>query len=513
MPTQGVSMRKIKAVLRLHHESKLSQHQIASSLGLSVGAVNKHLQRAKKAGLGWPLPTEYEDEVKLRQRLQPIVEKMGPLHPSIDFAKLHQDLKHKGMTLQLLWEEYKPTVAYPFSYAHFCLLYRNWQNVQPQSMRQIHKAGDKVFVDYAGPTVDILDHDTGEIRTAQIFVGVLGASNYTYAEATFTQQLPDWIASHQRMLEFFGGVPALIVPDNLKSAINRACRYEPEVNPTYADFIDYYGTAVLPARPAKPKDKAKVENAVLVVERWILARLRHRTFVGLTELNQAIRALLHELNHRPFKQLPGCRASAFVGLDQPALRPLPLHPYEYTHIKTARVHIDYHVELEHHYYSVPYQLIGKEMRLRFTATRVECWYRGKQMALHVRSYKKGTHTTLAEHMPKSHQKHRDWTPGRFLNWATGIGIATVRLVNYLLESKSHPEQGYLSCLGLLNLSKRFDPVRLEKACDRAWQLGTKSRRSVESLLKHSLEDKQATTSACASIPTAHENLRGNHYYS
>ncbi len=516
MPTQGVSMRKIKTILRLHYESKLSQHQIANSIQISVGAVNKYLKRATAAGLNWPLPAEYDDEEKLREQLKSATKLASttPQH-AINFSDIHRELQRKSVTLQLLWEEYKATVPHPISYNHFCRLYRDWKNTQPRSMRQTHKAGDKAFVDYAGQVIEIIDHDTGEVRTAQIFVGILGASNYTYAEATWTQQLPDWIASHRRMLEFFGGVPALIVPDNLKSGITKACRYEPDVNPTYADFIDYYGTAVLPARPYKPKDKAKAENAVLIVERWILARLRNNTFVGLTELNQAIHKLICDLNNRPFKMLPGSRKSAFEELDKPVLKPLPAHAYEYTHLKKARVHIDYHVVLEQHYYSVPYQFIGKEIALRFTAERLECWYQGKQIALHVRSFRKGSHTTLPEHMPKAHRKHMEWTPGRFLNWAVQIGTATTRLVKYLLECKPHPEQGYRSCLGLLNLSKRFGEARLEKACEKAWQLGAKTRRSVDSILKHNLENvstsNEKITVSASSVQ--HENLRGkNHYH-
>jgi transposase len=516
MPTQGVSMRKIKTILRLHHESKLSQRQIARSVQLSIGVVNKYLARAADAGLSWPLPDEYQDEARLLQQLQsttPVV--ISTLTTTIDFPFIHQELRRKSVTLQLLWEEHKLKAIHPISYNHFCLLYRAWKKTQPRSMRQTHKAGDKVFVDYAGPTFEIIDPDTGEIRKAQIFVGILGASNYTYAEATWTQQLPDWIASHRRMLEFFGGVPALVVPDNLRSGISKACRYEPDVNPTYADFIDHYGTAVLPARPYKPKDKAKAENAVLIVERWIMARLRNNTFNGLAQLNQAISELIRDLNSRPFKKLPGSRISTFEEIEKPALRPLPARPYQFMHYKKARVHIDYHVELEQHYYSVPYQWTGKEIELRFSSESIECWYQGKQIALHVRSYRKGAHTTLAEHMPKAHRKHMEWTPGRFLNWATQVGNATTRLVKHLLECKPHPEQGYRSCLGLLNLSKRYGNIRLEKACERAWQLGAKTRRSVDSILSHNLEDQPTRNEKLklSTLTVQHENLRGkNHYH-
>lgn len=519
MPNKGVSVRKIKSVLRLAYESKLSQHQIAQSLQLSSGVVNKYLKRAAACGLSWPLSAEYEDEERLQNLLCSPGVHIIIQEPLIDCKKIHQELKRKSVTLQLLWEEYRSMSPNPISYPHFCLLYRSWKKTQPQSMRQTHKAGDKVFVDYAGQTVRVIDPDTREVREAQIFVGVLGASNYTYAEATWTQQLSDWTASHVRMFEFFGGVPALVVPDNLRTGVNKACRYEPIINQAYADLIDHYSTAVLPARPAKPKDKSKVEGGVLIVERWILARLRNHTFVGITELNSMIRELVRILNQRPFKKLPGSRASAFAELDKPALRPLPLYPYEFTNFKKARAHIDYHVELYHHYYSVPHQFIGKEIELRYTNNRVECRYMGKQIALHIRSYKKGAHTTLQEHMPKAHLKHLEWTPGRFLNWSLSIGQATCRLVKHLLENRPHPEQGYRSCLGLLNLSKKFGNARLEKACDRAWQLGAKTRRSVESILLHNLEnlniDEEGNASkenTASSLPTDHENLRGKNYY-
>lgn len=515
MPAKEVSMNKFKIILRLHHESKLSQHQIAQSLKLSVGVVNKYLQRAKAANLSWPLSSELEDEGLLKKLI-----KSSPLNParssaaSIDFPRLHQEMKRKGVTQQLLWEEEIKAGTVSISYPQFSLRYRNWKAVQPKSMRQVHRAGDKVFVDYAGPTMDIIDPKTGEVIPVQIFVGVLGASNYTFAEATRSQGLADWIGSHQRMFEFFDGVPALVVPDNLRSAVTKSCRYEPDINKTYADFIDYYGTAVLPARPYKPKDKAKAENAVLIVERWIMARLRHQTFLGLAALNQAIRALLAELNQRPFKKLPGCRQLSFATYDKPALRPLPQYPYQYMEIKKARVHVDYHVELLGHYYSVPYAFIKKEIDLRFNAKRVECWHQGKQIALHQRSFHQGRHTTLPDHMPKAHRKHMEWTPGRFLNWAADIGEATTRLVHHLLTNKPHPEHGYRSCLGLLRLVKAVGEVRLEKACLRAMQLGTNTRRSVQSILDKKLEDQPISKQASFNLEDIpwHDNIRGNHYY-
>lgn len=328
MPVIGVSMHKIKDILRLHFEAQLSQHQIAASLQLSSGAVNKYLALSRAANIGWPLPEEM-DETTLRSLLRPHTAKTARYHEP-DYASIHQELKRKGVTILLLWQEYEQAhKKSAYRYAQFCSKYRNWLQRQKPSMRQIHRAGEKLFIDYCGPTIDVIDPGTGEIRPASIFVAVLGASNYTYAEATWDQTLPNWIASHVRALQFFGGVPLLLVPDNLRSAVTKACRYEPKINKTYADLAAHYCTAVLPARPYRPKDKAKAENAVLVVERWILARLRHFTFVGLAELNAAIAKLLHELNHRSFKKLPGTRASQFEAIDKPVLKALPSRLYEF----------------------------------------------------------------------------------------------------------------------------------------------------------------------------------------
>jgi transposase len=512
MSANEVSMRKIRELLRLHFTHALSQHQIAASLNLSVGVVNKYVRLALTAKLGWPLPADLEDDVALKRALLSSKGDKTPTTPAIDFSAVHLALKHKGVTLQLLWEEYCPTVIMPYSYTHYCLLYRTWLSTQQYSMRQTHKAGEKVFVDYAGPTLAIIDPETGEIRTAQLFVGVLGASNYTYVEATWDQKLANWIGSHVRMFEFFGGVPRLVVPDNLRSAVTRTCRYEPDINPTYADCIAYYGTAVMPARPYRPKDKAKAENAVLVVERWVMAKLRHQTFFGLNELNAAIQPLLVALNNRPFKKLPGCRRSQFEQLDQPALKTLPTQPYSFAEFKKARVHQDYHVEFEGHYYSVPCLFVKQEVDIRFTATTVECCHQGKRIAAHARSYCKGAHTTITEHMPKAHQKYLGWTTERFLHWAEDIGPFARELVNYLLTHKPHPEQGFRSCVGLLGLGKRYGKPRLEKACQRALALGSPRRKSVASILEKGLEETALNDLRPETPLPIHDNIRGPEYY-
>lgn len=515
MPTEKVSMRKIREVLRLTFEVHLSQHQVAASARLSQGAVSKYLALAKAAGLSWPLPADLDD-LALKKRLFPAPSQDAETPASSltpDWAALHTQLKRKGVTLQLLWQEYADDRGDDaYSYPHFCLLYRRYRQSLQRSMRQTHIAGEKLFVDYCGPTVEVIDARTGEVRSAQIFVAVLGASNYTYAEATWTQSMPDWIGSNTRALTFIGGVPALIVPDNLKSAVAKACRYEPDVNLTYSEFAEHYGTAILPTRPYKPKDKAKVEVAVQVVERWMLARLRHHTFFSLVELNQSLRTLLDDLNHRPFKKLPGTRQSQFEALDKPALKPLPDSPYTYGEWRKARVNIDYHIDVEVHYYSVPHRFVKHEIDVRVGGSTIECFAQHQRIASHARSHVRGGHTTLREHMPKAHQKHSEWSPGRFLNWAVDIGPRTRDVVKHLLENRPHPEHGYRSCLGLLNLVKRYGATRLEAACERALLAGSPTRKSVLSILDNGLDKAPLPPVETDETATAHDNVRGASYY-
>lgn len=511
MPAQGVSMHKIKEILRLYHEVKLSQHQIARSLSLSSGAVNKYLALAKAAYVEWPLPTALS-ELELRALLRPHADKVRHYHEP-DYASIHQELKSKGVTLLLLWQEYEQTHGKKaYRYAQFCAKYRDWLDKQKPCMRQKHLAGEKLFIDYCGPTLDIIDPDTGEIRRAAIFVAVLGASNYTYAEATWDQTLPNFIASHVRTFEFLGGVPMLLVPDNLKAAVTKACRYEPKINATYEDLAQHYGTAILPTRPYRPKDKAKVENAVLVVERWILAKLRHHTFVGLSELNQAIKKLLHQLNHRPFKQLPGTRASQFAAIDKPALKLLPKDTYTFATFKEARVHLDYHVQVEDHYYSVPHALIKALLAVRITYATIECFYQGQRVASHRRSYQKGGYTTLTEHMPRGHQRYADKSPAKFLKWASDIGPYAKQVVEAMLSQLVHPEQSYRACLGLLNATKPYGKERLESACQRAITIGSPKRASVLSILKRGLDKQPLIAATKTARILQHENIRGSEHY-
>ena len=515
MPVQRLSMRQIKEVLRLKFAAHLSQRQIARSLKLSTGVVAKYLAAAERAGLtSWPLPDEM-DEADLARALWPdsaVPPARAQRLSTLDFAEIHTQLKRKGVTRQLLWEEYAASHPDGYGYTQFCVLYRRWRKTLKISMRQTHRAGEKLFVDYCGQTVPIVNIATGEVCEAQVFVAVLGASNYTYAEATATQGLPDWIGAHTRAFSFFGGVPQLIIPDNLKSGVTRACRYEPLLNTSYAEMLAHYGTAALPARPYKPRDKAKVEVAVQVVERWILARLRHQTFFSLFDLNLMIRTLLAELNERPFKRLPGTRRTQFEALDRPALSPLPGEPYEYAEWKKARVNLDYHVEVDGHYYSVPHSLVKREIEVRLTARTVEFFHGAKRVAAHARSSLRGSHSTQPDHMPRAHRAHLEWTPGRFLTWATTIGPATRDLVRHLLETRPHPEQGYRSCLGLLSLAKSYGAPRLELACERALALSSPTRRSVLSILRRGLDQLPLQTEERTQTIRSHENVRGAAYY-
>jgi transposase len=505
-------MRKIKEVLRLKHEKKLGIKKIAKSCSIGNGTVSDYLQRAKAAGLTWPLHSTMDDAA-IEQKLFPSPrEKTKNNRPEPDWSETHKELKRKGVTLFLLWQEYKEKNPDGYQYSWFCDLYKRWSGKIDVVMRQEHRAGDKLFVDYAGQTVPVINRDTGEVKETQIFVAVLGASNYTFAEATWTQSLSDWINSHVRAFDFFGGVPEVVVPDNLKSAVKSACYYEPDINPTYHDLATHYDTIILPARVRKPRDKAKVENGVLLVERWILARLRNHVFFSLTELNREIHRLLERLNQWPFKKMDGNRAEMFEILDRPALKPLPVQPYQFANWKKATVNIDYHVEVDGHYYSVAFQLVGKKVDVRFTERTVECFYKSKRVAAHKRSYQKGWHTTVREHMPPRHQKYAKWTPERFLRWSRKIGPRTAGVVEKVLNSRNYPQQAYRSVLGILRLGQGYTEQRLEAACNRALAIDAVSYRSIKSILENGLDQRPLPEPEKETKSIQHINIRGKNYY-
>ena len=507
-------MRKIKEVLRLRALGH-GDRAIARSLDIGHSTVRRYRERAEAAGLSWPLPAELS-ESELEARLFPPPLPQSHARPLPEWKEVDRELRRPGVTLQLLWLEYKEVHPEGYQYSQFCERYRQWKGTLDVVLRQEHRAGERAFVDYAGQTVPVVDPGTGEIREAQIFVGVLGASNYTYAEATWTQSLPDWIASHVRMFDYMTGVPEALTPDNLRSGVKAACSYDPDINPTYQELARHYGTSVLPTRPRSPRDNAKAEAGVQFVERWILARLRNHTFFSLAELNEQISRLLDELNDRPFQKLEGSRRSLFESVERPALKPLPPKRYVYAEWKKARANIDYHISVDGHFYSVPHRLVRKQVDVRLTSSTVEAFSDGHRVAAHLRSsYKKGGFTTEAAHRPKSHQEYLEWTPSRIVRWANKTGPHTAELVERILSERPHPEHGYRACLGILRLRKRYTPERLEAACKRALKIRGVSYRSVKSILKNGLDqvplnDEQQTT---LTLPQEHDNLRGSTYYS
>ena len=506
-------MRKIRDVLRYRHSTELSLEAIARSLNISKGVVAKYLKLAAHAGLDWPLPEDLDDAA-LEKRLYRQAAARAPTFAEPHYAQVHQELKRKGVTLLLLWEEYRQAAGDTgFQYTAFCTHYRAWAGKLKRSMRQIHRAGEKLFADYAGPSVPIIDAATGEMRPASIFVAVLGASSYTFACATPGQTQVDWLTGLGRALAYIGGVTELIVPDNPRALVANANRYEPELNRATAEFAAHYGTVILPARPRKPQDKAKVEVGVQVVERWILARLRHRQFFSVAELDAAVAQLLPALNERAFKKLPGCRKEAFARLDAPFLRPLPASRFVLAEWKRASVNIDYHVQFDDNYYSAPHALVRQEVELRITRSSVEILSRGRRVASHRRSYRKGDYVTVAEHMPAAHRAHAQWSPGKLMNWASSVGPATGELVKRLLLEKQHPEQGYRSCLGLMRLARTVGRERMEAACTRALAIGAHRYRSVASILDKGLDRQPVTAPAQAELALPeHANVRGPDYY-
>jgi len=503
-------MRKIREALRLK-AAGLTRRQIAISVGVGRTTVGEYLERAERAGVSWPLPDDL-DNAALEQRLFPSVGAgKSQARPQPDWAYVHRELRKRSVTLMLLWEEYRGVHPDGYGYSQFCMRYRQWKGRLSPTMRQTHTAGERMFVDYAGQTIEILDGLTGEVAEAQLFVAVLGASSYTYAEATLTQTLPDWCGSHERAFNFFGGAAAQVVSDNLKSGIIKACFYEPAVNRTYADLAAHYGTAIVPARPHKPRDKAKVEVGVLLTERWIIAKLRNRRFFSLAELNAAIRGCVIELNARVSKHLGASRRELFEQLDRPALKPLPQEPYPYAEWQERRVGLDYHVEVEKHYYSVPHRLLREKVWTRLTTRTIEIFHRGKRVAAHVRSSSNRRHTTVREHMPSAHRRYADWTPERLRQQAGEVGPSTSALVDIILRERRHPEQGFRACIGILRLAKSHGRTRLEAACLRALEIGARSYTSVNSILKNNL-DRRRPEKATDGPAITHPNIRGAHYF-
>lgn len=512
MAMKRLSMRQIRQVLRLRLEHGLATRAIARACSVGLGTVTEYLARAREAGLEWPLPEQLDDSA-LEALLYPRgADSPGP-RPLPDFAAIHKELRRTGVTLLLLWMEYLKNHPGGYQYSQFCELYRRWARKLHPSMRQVHRGGEKAFVDFSGKKPTIVNPDTGEVVEVELFVGALGASSTIYAEATASQDLPCWIAAHIRMFEEWGGCPAILVPDNLKSGITKPCRYEPDVNRTYEEMAEHYGAVVIPARIRKPRDKPKAEVSVLVAQRWILAVLRNQTFFSLAEINEAIRRCERAINDRPMQKLGVSRRQLFEDLDRPALKRLPASRYEMAHWKTCTVSIDYHVELERNYYSVPYQLLHERVEVRYTSSTVEVLHKSRRIASHVRLFGRGQASTAAEHMPASHRAHMEWSPSRILGWAEKNGPATGRVAERIMKSRPHPEQGFRSCLGILRLAKTHGSERVEAACHRADTLGTASYRVVKNILTAGLDRLPVEEETQIPNPAPeHENIRGADYY-
>lgn len=505
MPNVRLTMRMIRELLRLHHSCGASQNRISKALGCARSTVSEYLKRSQEAGLSWPLPSELDEE-----QLEKLLFPMPPdtVRPQPDCNYIHQELKKKGVTLELLWQEYKELHPDGYQSTQFCEIYRQWRKSIDLVMRQDHKAGHKVFSDFAGTTLPIVNPNTGEVSFAHLFVCALGASSYTFAHLFWNETSESWCNGHALAFTYFQGCPEIVVPDNPKPVVSKACPYEPDINPSFAQMAAHFNVIVIPARVRKPKDKAVVESAVGVATRWILAALRHRTFFSLAEANAAVRELLTKLNQRPFKKLPGSRLSRFQEVDKPALKALPLNPYEFVQIKKASVHVaDYHVEFEKCWYSVPFHYRGREVEVRASNHTVEIFLRGKRIACHARHVIAGKRTTLQEHRPKNHQEYGDWSPERLLRWAAQIGPNTKALIQKVLSQSEYPESRYRSCFGILRLARLVGNERLDAAAGRALAINTTSVKSIKSILAHGLESRPLPEQP-RQLTIIHDNIRG-----
>jgi transposase len=504
-------MRKISEVFRQRYELNCSYRDIGLSLNVSKSTVYDYLARAKIAGISWPLPEDMSEQDLYDKLFLPVSQAVIQ-RPLPEWEEIHRELRKKGMTLRLLWREYRDIHPDGLGYTQFCERYRAYVKTITPVMRQVHKGGEKTFVDYAGMTLPWIDPATGEVHEAQIFVGALGASQLIFSEATATQQLPDWIQSHIRMWEYFGGVSEIVVPDNLLSGVTKAHRYDPDINANYQHFSEHYGFAIVPARVREPKDKAKVENAVGCVTKQILAALRHITFTSIGEINAAIKPRLAVLNNQSFQKMKTSRRELFEIIDKPALKPLPPERYHYAEWLNAKVHIDYHFLFDNHYYCVPYQYIHHPVQVRATSKTVECFYKGKRIAVHTRSHIRYGFTTLKEHMPPAHLAQAEWSPERMKRWAGKIGPQTSQFIDHMIASRAFPQQAFRSCLGLLRMSDRFGEMRLEKACAIALTVGATRYQQVESILKKRLDTLPNSREQDEFIISEHENIRGPKYY-
>lgn len=505
-------MRKLRELLRLKWECRLPHRKIALAAGVGIGTVSEYVARASAAGLSWPLPEDLDD-AGLERLLFPSTSIDRDARPIPDWVWVHNELKRKHVTLMLLWSEYAQ--AHPrdhIRYSQFCEHYRHWSTRLEPTMRQVHHGGEKAFVDFSGDGPTLVDPVTGQRQEIELFVGVAGASGLVYAEATMDQQLESWIGAHVRMFETCGGAPEQLIPDNTKTAVTKTCRYEPEVHRSYGEMATHYGAVVIPARSRRPRDKAKVEGAVLLAQRWILACLRNHTCFSLGELNVAIVELTDRMNRKPMRMIGRSRLELFEELDRPKLKPLPSKRYELGDWKFCRVSIDYHIELEHNVYSVPYALIHERVDVRLTAAVIEIFHNGRRVSSHPRLRGRGKASTQPEHMPASHRAHAEWTPSRLIGWAEKSGPATGRMVDQIMRLRPHPEMGFRSCLGLLRLGQKHGAARLEAACERAERLAGFSYKTVKNILGSGLDRVPIVDDGASTALPDHENIRGADYF-
>jgi transposase len=512
MPAERLSMRKIRDVLRLTHALGMSRRLVGEATGIGKTAVGEYVRRAAVAGLDWPIPDEIDDAELERRLFPPPDAASSTSRTEPDWSYNHAELKRRGVTLALLWQEYRAEHAQGYAYSWFCERYSDWRNCISPTMRQTHLAGEKLFVDWAGDTMPVFDPTTGEEYCAHIFVAALGASNYTYAEARWTETLPDWIDAHVNAFAAIGGVSKALVPDNLKAGITKPSRYEPGINRTYQDLADHYGCVVLPARVMKPRDKAKVEVAVQIVQRFVLAKLRHRRFFSLAELNAAIRDCVMAINAKVMRGVGKSRNELLETIERPALNALPTTPYSYAEWKRARVAPDYHIEVADHYYSVPSKLIREMVDARITSATVEIFHKSQRIASHAFSAVRNRHTTITEHMPSAHRRYAEWTPAKMMSEAALIGPAAIALVEAIMKAKPHPEQGFRSCLGIISLVRTYGSERVEAASRRGNDIGATTYGSIKSILLNGLDKAYANSKAPDGPPIRHANIRGRGYY-
>jgi transposase len=505
-------MRKLREIVRLRLQAGQSGRAIARSCALSPSTVGGYLGRIALAGLGWPLPQELDDDAVLERLLFPDEHRPVSNRPEPDWIHVHRELQRRHVTKQLLWQEYKEATPNGLQYSQFCDRYLLWARPLSATMRQAHRAGEKTFIDFSGSGLDVVHPLTGECQKAVLFLAVLGASNLTYAEPVLHQDLPTWVGCHVRAFEYFGGTTEIWVPDNPRVGVTKASKYDPLLNRTYEDLSAHFGAAVIPARPFKPRDKAKVEAAVLIASRWILAVLRNRTFYSLEEMRIAVAECLEKLNHRQMRRLKKSRLELFEEIERAALKPLPVRPFEYAEWTQPKVDLSYHVGHDDHFYSVHFSLIGEQLDLRATETTIEIFRRGTRIESYPRSYQKGKYTTLKHHMPRAHLDQVEWTPERLTGWAKKTGPKTVALLEAIMASKAHPQQGFKACLGVLRLAKQYPAARIERAAARALHFRTLNSGSIASMLKNNLDALALPGEEPQQALPLHENIRGRNYY-